>query len=125
MGMFHSTYQVTEMGKIGPLAPMSIIDGDWIESKDQDPSGLVRLIQLADIGVNQFKDVSEKYINEETYKKLNCTALEKGDILIARLPSPIGRACIFPGIDNKSITAVDVAILRSLDLLTLNVWFIS
>ena len=25
-------------------------DGDWIEKKDQHPSGTVRLIQLADIG---------------------------------------------------------------------------
>ena len=24
-------------------------DGDWIESKDQDPQGDIRLIQLADI----------------------------------------------------------------------------
>lgn len=26
------------------------IDGDWVESKDQDPGGDVRLIQLADVG---------------------------------------------------------------------------
>ena len=25
-------------------------DGDWIESKDQDQNGKIRLIQLADIG---------------------------------------------------------------------------
>jgi hypothetical protein len=25
-------------------------DGDWVESKDQDPDGDVRLIQLADVG---------------------------------------------------------------------------
>lgn len=32
-----------------------ILDGDWVESKDQDPSGEVRLIQLADIGDGDFK----------------------------------------------------------------------
>ena len=26
------------------------IDGDWVESKDQDPDGDVRLVQLADVG---------------------------------------------------------------------------
>jgi hypothetical protein len=26
------------------------VDGDWVESKDQDPDGDVRLIQLADVG---------------------------------------------------------------------------
>lgn len=86
-------------------------DGDWIEKKDQDVNGLVRLIQLADIGICEFKDKSNKYITEQTAQNLNCTYLKKGDILIARLPEPLGRACIFP-YDGKLITAVDVAILR-------------
>jgi type I restriction enzyme S subunit len=39
--------------------------------------------------------------------------LSEGDILVARMPDPIGRACIFPlkG-ENKYVTAVDVAIIR-------------
>lgn len=86
-------------------------DGDWIEKKDQDVNGLVRLIQLADIGICSFKDKSNKYITEQTAQNLNCTYLKKEDILIARLPEPLGRACIFP-YDGKFITAVDVAILR-------------
>ena len=86
-------------------------DGDWIEKKDQDSNGLVRLIQLADIGVCEFKDKSNKFITEQKAIDLNCTYLKKGDLLIARLPEPLGRACIFP-YDGKFITAVDVAILR-------------
>lgn len=35
-----------EWARLNELAPMGIIDGDWIESKDQDPSGAYRLIQL-------------------------------------------------------------------------------
>ena len=42
---------------------------------------------------------------------MNCTYLEKGDILIARLPEPLGRACIFP-LEGKYITAVDIAVVR-------------
>lgn len=86
-------------------------DGDWIEKKDQDPNGEVRLIQLADIGDGIFKDKSNRYITNEKAKELNCTFLEKGDILVARLPDPLGRACIFP-LEGKYITAVDVAIVR-------------
>jgi type I restriction enzyme S subunit len=37
------------------------IDGDWIESKDQDPNGEVRLIQLADIGDGDFKNKSSAF----------------------------------------------------------------
>ncbi len=86
-------------------------DGDWIEKKDQDPNGAVRLIQLADIGVCEFKNKSSRYLTAEKTMELHCTYLEKGDILIARLPEPLGRACIFP-LEGKYITAVDVAILR-------------
>ena len=86
-------------------------DGDWIEKKDQDPNGEIRLIQLADIGVCEFKNKSSKYLTEKKAKELNCTFLQKGDILIARLPDPLGRACIFP-LDEKCITAVDIAIVR-------------
>ena len=86
-------------------------DGDWIEKKDQDPNGTVRLIQLADIGVCEFKNKSNRFITETKAEELNCTYLHKGDILIARLPDPLGRACIFP-FEGKYITAVDVAIVR-------------
>ncbi len=94
------------------VAPNGLFsDGDWIEKKDQDENGTVRLIQLADIGACFFKDKSAKFVTEVKAKELNCTYLQKGDILIARLPDPLGRACIFP-LDGKYITAVDVAIVR-------------
>ena len=37
------------------------IDGDWIESKDQDPAGDVRLIQLADVGDGYYRNKSDRY----------------------------------------------------------------
>lgn len=86
-------------------------DGDWIEKKDQDPNGKVRLIQLADIGECFFKNKSSCYITEKKAYELKCTFLEKGDILIARLPDPLGRACVFP-FEGKYITAVDVSVIR-------------
>ena len=72
-----------------------MVDGDWIESKDQDPLGEIRLLQLADIGDGYFIDKSNRFINKETAKKLKCTFLKKNDILIARMPDPLGRACLF------------------------------
>jgi type I restriction enzyme S subunit len=71
-------------------------DGDWVESKDQDPKGEVRLIQLADIGDGEFLNRSNRYMSSMKADKLGCTYLCKGDLLIARMPEPLGRACIFP-----------------------------
>lgn len=87
-------------------------DGDWVESKDQDPSGNIRLIQLADIGDGDFRNKSKRFMNLEAADRLNCTYLQKGDVLIARMPDPLGRACIFPGVGQESVTVVDVCLVR-------------
>ena len=100
------------------------VDGDWVESKDQDPSGSVRLIQLADIGECFFKDQSDRHLTYEKAKELDCTFLKKGDVLISRLPDPLGRACLFPLEGEESfVTAVDVSIVR-LDASVHPKWFI-
>jgi type I restriction enzyme, S subunit len=87
-------------------------DGDWIESKDQDSNGAIRLLQLADIGDGVFIDKSNRFINEEQFDRLSCTEVFEGDILVARMPDPLGRACIAPRLNQRCVTVVDVAILR-------------
>ena len=88
-------------------------DGDWIETKDQDPIGGIRLIQLADVGEGHFRDRSSRFVNHETAERLGCTFLKPGDVLVARMPEPLGRSCLMPAtLGIPSITAVDVCILR-------------
>lgn len=92
------------------------IDGDWIESKDQSDVG-IRLIQTGNIGDGYFRDKDDKarYISEQTFEHLKCTEVFPNDILISRLPDPIGRACVIPDGIGKSITAVDCTIVRLSD----------
>jgi len=87
-------------------------DGDWVESKDQDPSGDVRLVQLADIGDGTFQDRSSRFLTSLKAAELRCTFLKVGDVLVARMPQPLGRACTFPGDAKRCITVVDVCVLR-------------
>lgn len=91
----------------------SLEDGNWIESKDQSKDG-IRLIQTGNIKSGYFEDNPHKarYISEKTFNKLNCKEVFEGDILISRLPDPVGRGCILPKLENRSITAVDCAIVR-------------
>lgn len=88
-------------------------DGDWIESKDQSSEG-IRLIQTGNIGDGLYKDKGEraKYISTETFHRLHCTEIFAGDCLVSRLPDPIGRACILPKLEERTITAVDCSIIR-------------
>ena len=87
-------------------------DGDWIESKDQDQNGSVRLVQLADIGEMRFLDKSQRYMDAERAEAMGCMYLCKGDLLISRLGDPLGKACLYPGNDPRAVTAVDVCVLR-------------
>lgn len=98
--------------RLASLVAWDLTDGDWVESKDQSPGGGVRLTQLADIGVGRFLDKSARFLTSETAARLRCTYLEEGDVLIARLPRPLGRACEFPGLPQPAVTVVDVAIAR-------------
>lgn len=88
-------------------------DGDWIEKKDQSQSG-IRLVQTGNVGNGVFrgKEDSRHYISQETFARLHCTEIFPGDILVSRLPEPVGRACLIPETGEKMITAVDCTIIR-------------
>ena len=100
---------------VKPLAKVCEVfaDGDWVESKDQSLEG-IRLIQTGNVGEGVFKDRAEKarYISEDTFKRLRCTAIFENDCLISRLPDPVGRSCLLPDTGERMITAVDCTIVR-------------
>jgi type I restriction enzyme S subunit len=100
-----------QLGKL--LASARVFtDGDWVETKDQDPDGDARLTQLADVGVGTWRDRSARYMRSARAREMGCTFLEPSDVLVARMPEPLGRACLFPGDARPCVTAVDVCIIR-------------
>lgn len=87
-------------------------DGNWIESKDQSSQGYW-LVQTGNIGVIDFRDKETKrFVNEQTFQRLHCTEILPGDILVSRLPDPVGRSCIVPKTGHRMLTAVDCTIVR-------------
>ena len=90
----------------------AITDGDWILTSDYAPRG-VRLLQVGDIGCGRFIGKSSRFVSESRAQELHCTLLRSGDVLISRMPDPIGRACLLPDLGYPCITAVDVSILRA------------
>ena len=87
-------------------------DGDWVETKDQDPDGDVRLTQLADVGDGKWINKSARFLTSAKARKLRCTYLRSGDLLVARMPDPLGRCCVFPGDPMPCVTVVDVCVIR-------------
>jgi len=94
-------------------ACVSVDDGDWIETKDQGGDSY-RLLQVSNIGLNAFVETDNyRFVSEETFQKLRCREVVPGDILVARMPTPIGRAWLVTPQAWRMITAVDVAILKA------------
>ena len=90
----------------------SFDDGDWIESKDQGGEDF-RLLQISNIGNNEFVETGNyRWITSETHRNLRCNEVLPGDILISRMPKPIGRAWLVYEQPWRMITAVDVTIAR-------------
>ena len=90
----------------------SLVDGDWIETKDQGGDSY-RLLQVSNIGLGRFRETGKfRYVTEETFALLKCTSIIEGDVLVSRMPDPVGRAWCVDHLKKPSITAVDVAILR-------------
>ena len=87
-------------------------DGDWVETKDQDPDGDVRLTQLADVGDGKWLNKSARFLTSEKARQLKCTYLRSDDLLVARMPDPLGRSCVFPGDSMPCVTVVDVCVIR-------------
>jgi type I restriction enzyme S subunit len=88
-------------------------DGDWIESKDQGGDEY-RLLQISNIGTGQFIETGNyRWITKATFERLNCTEILPGDVLVARMPEPTGRAWCVSEQPWRAVTAVDVAIIRT------------
>lgn len=85
-------------------------DGDWIESKDQGGDDF-RLLQVSNVGVNDFVETGNyRFIDHETFRRLHCREVREGQLLISRMPDPIGRAWLVREMPWRMVTAVDVAI---------------
>jgi type I restriction enzyme S subunit len=90
----------------------AVLDGDWIETKDQGGEDY-RLLQISNIGLGDFVETGKfRFITQETFERLRCTEIQPDDLLIARMPTPIGRGWLARKMAWSMITAVDVAIAR-------------
>lgn len=104
-------WQVVPIRALAKPGRASFTDGDWIEAPYITDDG-VRLIQTGNIGVGHYVEQGYRHISEESFRKLRCTEVFPGDVLICRLADPVGRACLAPDLGKRMVTSVDVCILR-------------
>jgi type I restriction enzyme S subunit len=111
LGRVPAHWSVMPIKRLARAGYRTFTDGDWIESPYITDEG-IRLLQTGNVGIGRFKEQGFRYVSEETFRKLRCTEVEPGDVLICRLADPVGRACLAPDLGVRMITSVDVCILK-------------
>jgi len=55
-----------------------------------------RVVRLGNIGIREFKDDDRSFVTKDHFRSLAVNHLERGDIVVASLGNPPGRACLVP-----------------------------
>ncbi len=80
--------------------------GSDLKNEEYTDQG-VRIIQLQNIGVGEFRDDYKIYTTEEKADQLFSSNIYPGEIIIAKMADPVARACIVPNFDKRFIMASD------------------
>lgn len=86
-----------------------IVDGPFgsnLKTIDYVDDG-VRVIQINNIGECDFRDKNKRFVTEEKFNSLIKHSVIPGDIVVAKMGEPIGRACILPDYIEKAVIVAD------------------
>lgn len=104
-----------ELGTIGPPGERATADGPFgskLKTSDYVDQPGFRVLRLGNIGVRTFKDADRSYIAEAHFADLAGYHLRSGDVLVASLGSPCGRACLVPDHALPAINKADCFRIR-------------
>lgn len=103
-----------------------IVDGPFgsnLKASEYVDTG-IPIIRLQNIGRNSFLHKNLRYITNEKANELKRHNFSSGDIVITKLGSPLGKACLVPPNINWGIIVADVVRLRSNDNLVLKEYLV-
>ena len=76
-------------------------DGDWVETKDQDPDGDVRLIQLADVGDGEYRDRSSRFMTRRRRNVSTAPTLKQATFSLLGCLTHSGVAVVSPATQSR------------------------
>lgn len=112
--MSDTLFKRVQLGDIAERSANSFVDGPFGSSlkSDEYTGEGVRLIQLQNIGINQWLDGNQKFISDRKFQALNRHGAIPGDIAIAKMAEPVARACIVPPVSEQFVVVADCIRLR-------------
>lgn len=103
-GWAHAT-----VAELAAAEPRSIVDGPFgsaLKSSDYTLEG-ARVIRLSNLGSGVFESDDVAFVSHEKYELLRAHDARPGDLVVAALGDPVGRACIVPDGIGTAIVKAD------------------
>lgn len=102
-------WAISTVAELAAAEPRSIVDGPFgsaLKSNDYTSEG-VRVIRLSNLGSGVFESHDVAFVSHEKYDLLRAHDARPGDIVVAALGDPVGRACIVPEDIGTAIVKAD------------------
>jgi len=104
----------SSLASVQASEPNSLIDGPFgsrLKTEDYVDSG-ARVIRLGNVGVGEFIESDRAFISQAKFESLYRHAVFPGDLVIAALAEPVGRAMILPSDIGPAIVKADCVRLK-------------
>ena len=116
LGEVPNNWEKVNLADVASEKEDSLVDGPFgssLKSEEFIQNGFARIIQLQNVRKNEYSDSNIRYVDEPTFKELERHSAEPGDIIIAKMASPVARACLLPDkYDHYMLGCADVVKLE-------------
>ena len=109
LGDIPQNWELRNMETVAKKDRYSITGGPFgsdLKNEEYTEEG-VRIIQLQNIGVGEFRDEYKIFTSEEKADYLFSSNIYPGEIIVAKMADPVARACIVPNLAKRFIMASD------------------
>src|SRR6476660_10087875 len=91
-------WKITTLGEIGDETRNAIVDGPFgsnLKISDYNKDGEVPVLSITNIDEG-FTNSNMRYITKEKFKTIERSAVNPGDIIMAKIGSTYGKCCYYP-----------------------------
>ncbi len=98
LGKQPDSWEITTIEDIVADEPNAFTDGarSALRSAEIYDQGEARVILLEEVGEGEFNDSNPKFATDEKYEEITHRAIYSGEVVLAKMASPVARACIVP-----------------------------
>jgi type I restriction enzyme S subunit len=99
LGEVPDGWEKVKLEDVADQTENSLVDGPFgssLKAEEFVEDGFARVIQLQNVREGRYSDSNIRYVDKNTYEGLERHSAKPGDLFIAKMASPVARACILP-----------------------------